>query len=108
MLWKVINFSKGKFMKKVFQFKVDNQKRERQVELIRAEIKKYLARERRKKLPEGADFWEFDCRIGESLETAAVVTEVEIKPALNGYYDQGKDSFYLEILAKAGTKNRTE
>ena len=94
------------FMKKVFQFKVPNHKPDRQVEAIRAEIKKYLARERRKKLPEDADFWEFMCRIGESQEASAAIAEVDIKPMLNQYYEQGKESFYLEILAKPGKKSK--
>lgn len=91
-------------MKKTFHFDVPGKKRDRQVEAIRAEIKKYLARERRKPLKEGVSFWDFDCKIGENAESAETIPEVEIKPMLNQYYSAGKASFYLEILAKAGVK----
>ena len=48
-------------MKKTFSFKVSNKNRDRQTDSIKYEIKKYIARERRKALPEGGDFWDFDC-----------------------------------------------
>ena len=91
-------------MKKTFYFEVANKKRERQVEAIRAEIKKYLARERRKPLKDGVDFWDFACKIGEDAERAQPIKETEIKPTLNKYYLAEKKSFYLEILAQPGFK----
>mgnify|MGYP007014137497 CR=1 FL=1 len=53
-------------MKKTFKLKVENKTIERQADSIRAEVKKYLKRERNKKLPENFDRWAFDCKIGES------------------------------------------
>ena len=91
-------------MKKQFYFRVPNKKPDRQIEAIRAEIKKYLARERRKPLKEGVAFWDFDCRIGATAEVAGVISETEIKPMINKYYSENKESFYLEILAKPGVK----
>jgi len=91
-------------VKKTFSFKVPNKKPDRQIEAIRAEIKKYLARERRKPLKEGVDFWDFDCRIGLTEETAQIILETEIKPMINTYYEKNEDSFYVEILQKPGVK----
>ena len=91
-------------MKKTLHFDVPNKKRDRQIEAIRAEIKKYFARERRKPLKEGVDFWDFDCKIGSDVENAQVILETDIKPTINKYYDADQKSFYLEILAKPGIK----
>ncbi len=36
------------------------------VEAIKYELKKYIKRERNKKLPEEVDFCDFDCRYGDN------------------------------------------
>ena len=60
-------------MKKTFQLRPEGKNPERVLEAIKHEIRKYLLRERRKPLPAGADYWDFDCRFGASLETAEVM-----------------------------------
>ena len=94
-------------MKKVFQVLVPNKKPDRQVEAIRYEINKYLARERRKPLPETADYWDFDCRFGETESVASVVTVLQIKDKITEIVADNKTSFYVEILAKPGFKQKT-
>ena len=51
-------------MKKKFSLKHPKIKPARRVEAVKHEIRKYLKRERRKELPEGVDFWDFDCKFG--------------------------------------------
>lgn len=94
-------------MKKVFQVLVQNKKPDRQVEAIRYEINKYLARERRKTLPETADYWDFDCRFGETESVASSVTVLQIKDKITEIVADNKTSFYVEILAKPGFKQKT-
>ena len=91
-------------MKKTFSFKAKNETPARRVEAIKYEIKKYIARERRKTTPEGVDFWEFDCRFGFTENTAEVIKFVDIRSCISNAFDEGKEGFYLEILAKAGHK----
>jgi len=91
-------------MKKTFILNVPNKTPERQLDSIRSEIKKYLARERRKPIPENVDFWDFDCKIGETAQNASVIKEVEIKAMINQIAAEKKESFYLEITAKPGHK----
>jgi hypothetical protein len=95
-------------MKKVFQFNVPNKKPDRQIEAVRYEINKYLARERRKPRPEGVDFWDFNCRIGDSEQSATPVKVLDIKNAISQIVADGKSSFYMEILAKPGRKTATK
>ena len=57
-------------MKKNFSLASQKHKPDRQVELVKHEINKYIVRERRKVLAEGVDFWDFDCKCGTTEETA--------------------------------------
>jgi hypothetical protein len=57
-------------MKKTFQLQVEGKHPERLLEAIKHDIRKYLKRERRRDVPEGADFWDFDCKFGLTEEAA--------------------------------------
>ena len=78
----------------------------RLVDNIRHEVKKYLRRERNKLVPDGADFWNFDCRFGTDKDN----TEVIHLGAINQHIDAAEKnelaSFYLEIIATPGFKKR--
>jgi hypothetical protein len=60
-------------MKKEFKLTDPRKAPARQVDYVKFEISKYLARERRKPLKEGVDFWAFDCRIGKDQESAVEI-----------------------------------
>ncbi len=94
-------------MKKVFKLQVENRNPERQLEAVKNEIRKYMKRERKKKLPEDAVFWDFDCRFGENSETAKAVTAAEIITALDKALADNASECYVEILAKASMKKET-
>ena len=87
-------------MKKVIPLVSDRHKPARVVEQIKAEVRKYLKRERKKTLPEGYDFWGFDCRSGKSGEESAACHEKEISKVLDAALAEGWAEVYLEILAK--------
>lgn len=95
-------------MKKTFSFTVPNKNRERQIDSIKFEIKKYIARERRKELPDKVDFWDFDCRIGLSEEQAQVIHLNSIKKSISQLASEDKEGFYLEILVKPGFRKKKE
>jgi hypothetical protein len=57
-------------MKKTFQLAAEGKNPDRLLEAIKNEIRKYVKRERRRELPAGADYWDFDCRFG-ATEAAA-------------------------------------
>ena len=59
-------------MRKTFQLHVEGKNRDRVLDAVKHEIRKYIKRERRRDLPEGADFWDFDCQFGRTTEDAAV------------------------------------
>jgi hypothetical protein len=88
-------------MKKVFSLESDRHKPARLVEQIKGEVKKYLKRERNKSLPEDHDYWGFNCRSGESAESAKSCHEKEIGKALDHALAEGWPAVYLEILGEA-------
>lgn len=91
-------------MKKTFKLTHPKIKVPRLVEAIKHEVKKYLKRERRKDLPKGADFWDFDCRMGVDEASSEVVHVYDINKAIDQAELKQIESFYLEILAKPGRR----
>lgn len=89
-------------MKKTFELKHEKVKTPRVVEGIKHEVKKYLKRERRKTLPEGADFWDFECRGGPSAEEAQTIHVADINKFIDSAEKEERPQIYLEILAKEG------
>ena len=57
-------------MKKTFLLAVEGKNRDRIVDAVKHEIRKYVKRERRRELPAGVDFLDFDCRFGLTPESA--------------------------------------
>ena len=91
-------------MKKTFKLNIEGKNRDRVVEATKHEIRKYVKRQRRVPLPEGVDFWDFDCRFGTSAENAADVHFATITPLIDEVVKAGGDSFYLELVAKNGQR----
>ena len=89
-------------MKKTFNLTHPKIKVPRLVEAIKYEVKKYLKRERGKSLPKGADFWDFDCRMGVDEVSSENVHVYDINKAIDHAESKQLESFYLEILAKPG------
>lgn len=91
-------------MKKTFQLISEKKTPERQLDAIRHEIKKYLARQRKKKVPEGFETWNFDCAIGPTPEAKTVIQVQEISQHIDRLVADDHTAFYLEIIARAANK----
>ncbi len=89
-------------MKKTFKLTDPKKAPARQVEFVKHEINKYLARERRKTPAEGADYWDFDCKIGKEEATANEVHVAEINKGIDQVVSSGLEQVYIEIMAKPG------
>ncbi|WP_345975227.1 DUF6172 family protein [Sulfurimonas sp. HSL3-7] len=95
-------------MKKIFHLQQENKNPDRLLESIKHEIRKYLKRERGKKLPEKAVFWDFDCRFGQNSEEAHGVLASEIITALDKAHTDKWEQCYVEIIARAAYKAEVE
>lgn len=89
-------------MKKSFPLQKPPHAPPRVIELIKAEVRKYLKRERRKALPEGVDYWDFDCRIGKDEATAEAVHVAALADSIDRVAAEGVAAVHVEIFAKPG------
>lgn len=92
-------------MRKTFSLEKPPHKPPQVLAAIKNEVRKYLKRERRKKLPKGSDFWDFDCQVGKT-EAERKVHLAEIIGAIDTASEQGWDTVYLEILAKPAIRTQ--
>jgi hypothetical protein len=89
-------------MKKTFPFENPPHKPPRVIEAIKADIRKYLKRERRKPLPEDVDFWDFDCLTGRDAASATETHVSALTTAIDTATQENWPTIYIEILAKPG------
>jgi hypothetical protein len=93
-------------MKKVFKLTDPKKAPARQVDYVKHEISKYIARERRKPLDTGVDYWDFDCKIGSDIESAEVIHVAEINKSIDHIVTKNSDEFYIEVLVKPARRNK--
>jgi len=93
-------------MKKTISLTHPKIKRPRLIEAAKHDVKKYLKRERNKKLAEGVDYWDFDCKYGATEKQAETIHLSEVNKYIDQAEQQGLESFYLEILVKPGIRNK--
>lgn len=93
-------------MKKNFNLTHPKIKLPRLVDAIKFEVKKYIKRERRKTLPAGIDFWDFDCKYGNTESETKVIHLSEINKYIDQAAEENLESFYLEILVKEAKRRK--
>ena len=93
-------------MKKIFSLTHEKIKPARLVESAKCNVRKYLKKERKKVLPNGVDFWDFDCKFGSTAEDASVIHIGDIGKSIDAAYEKQLESFYVEILAKPGHRTK--
>jgi len=78
----------------------------RLIEGAKHDVKKYIKRERNKDLPEGVDYWDFDCKYGENEANAQTIHLSEINKYIDEAEKQELKSFYIEVIAKHGVRSK--
>ncbi|WCM91788.1 DUF6172 family protein [Acidovorax sp. NCPPB 2350] len=89
-------------MRKTYVLHIEGKNRDRLLDAARHDIHRYLRRERRRTLPEGVRFWDFDCRFGATQDDARSILEEEITGLIGEVARSGAAQFYVEIVAKPG------
>ena len=89
-------------MKKTYTLTVEGKNRDRLLDASKHDIRKYIKRERTKPLLAGADFWDFDCKLGATAATAQPVHVAALVTEVDALVQAGGDMFYVEVAAKAG------
>jgi hypothetical protein len=93
-------------MKKTFALHPAGADAQRVVEAVKNDVRKYVKRERRKPLPEGVDFWDFDCRVGSGQSVSEPKHLAEVVAAIDSVAVSGGTGVYVEILAKPGRRTK--
>ena len=88
-------------MKKTFKLDHPKIKVPRVVDSVKHDIKKYLKKERKKPLPSGATYWDFDCKIGQSEETAVEAHLSSLTKNIDELVENNVMTIHVEITAKA-------
>jgi hypothetical protein len=91
-------------MKKNFPLQIEGKNPDRVLEAVKHEIRKYFKRERNRALPKDVDFWDFDCKVGLTAETAGVVKVSAVIEGVDALAKEGAASAYVEILSKHGIR----
>lgn len=95
-------------MKKTFTMTHPKIKVPRLFESAKNDIRRYIKRERRRDLPEGVDYWDFDCKYGDTEAEAKEIHLSEITTWIDQAESSGLESFYIEVIAKPGVRKKGE
>ena len=89
-------------MKKTYVLNVEGKDRDRLLDASKHDIRKYVKRERARALPAGVDFWDFDCKLGNTDSTSMPVHLAALIAEVDALAKDGSGSFYVEVLTKNG------
>jgi hypothetical protein len=93
-------------MRKTFPLRAEGKHPDRVLEAVKHDIRKYIKRERRRELPDGADFWDFDCRFGADKDSAGVIAPAELTSRMDALASSGAEQCYVELLVKPAVWQR--
>ena len=92
-------------MKKIFKLTDEKKHEDRVLEAVKNDIRKYVKREKKKDLPDKKTmYWDFDCKVGATSDSAEVVVYEELIKALDAVKATGVSEVYIEVMAKAVDK----
>lgn len=96
-------------MKKIFKLTDEKKHEDRVLEAVKHEIRKYVKREKKKKLEDAqSTYWDFDCKIGVTPDSAKMVAYDTLIKELDAVKAAGATECYVEILAKVVQKPTKE
>ena len=93
-------------MRKTFALRPEGKNPDRVLDALKNELRKYMKRERRRELPAGADFWDFDAKLGADKDSAEVVHPKALFAQLDEFAKGGAENAYVELLAKPASRQR--
>jgi hypothetical protein len=91
-------------MRKTYPLQSEGRHPDRVLDAVKHDVRKYLKRERRRSLPEGVDFWDFECKFGLSAETAETVHLSAVIPSIDAAAKEQATHVYVEIITTHGKR----
>ena len=89
-------------MKKNYPLIAEGKNPDRLLEATKHDIRKYVKRCRRAPLPEGVDYWDFDCAIGADKNSASAAHLSALIGLLDAAAMEGKAAIFVEVKPKNG------
>lgn len=89
-------------MRKTYSLHLEGKHPDRVLDAIKHDIRKYIKRERRRDLPAGVDFWDFECTFGASEAEAQPVHLNDITGQIDAVVQAQGAQFFVSIVAKHG------
>lgn len=93
-------------MKKTFPLQAEGKHPDRVLDRVKHEVRKYIKRERGRPLPEGVDFWDFDCQFGLSEDTAAPIHPAQLIERIDAAAREQAAQVFVGLWAKHGVRTR--
>ena len=93
-------------MRKTYSLQVEGRHPDRVLDAVKHDVRKYLKRERRRPLPQGVDFWDFDCKFGLSAEAAEKIHLSEVIASIDAAAKAHADHVYVEIITIHGKRKK--
>ena len=91
-------------MRKTYLLNIEGKNRDRLLDASKHDIRKYVKRERSRPLPEGVDYWDFECRFGSNEATAAPVHFATLMGLIDSVASEGGEQFYVEVVTRHGLR----
>jgi hypothetical protein len=95
-------------MNKSYKLIEEKRNKDRVVESIKYEIRKYIKREKNKPLPEDVDFWKLECKISKDSDELAFVEFQNLIRTIDILVLEEAESLNIEILSFEGIKKPKE
>lgn len=91
-------------MRRTYLLEIEGKNRDRLLEASKHDIRKYIRRERRKPLPAGTPFWDFETRFGVDEAGAYEIAPAELIRAVDAVAAAGGNQFFVQIERKPGVR----
>ena len=89
-------------MKKTFKLSDEKKNKDRLLESIKHNIRKYIKREKNKKLPDDVDYWDLQCKFAKNDEEPYTIQFIDIIKKVDEASNENCESFYMEIISVNG------
>lgn len=95
-------------MKKTFKLEDGRRHPDRIIDAIKHEVRKYIKREKNKKLPSDVDYCKFECKIAINDEEPKKIDFLELTKSIDEASTKNASTLYLEIIATNGYRQKKE
>ncbi len=95
-------------MNKTYKLIEEKRNKDRVVEAIKHDVRKYIKREKNKSLPTGVDFWKLECKISKDSDELAVIEFQNLIKTIDTLVSEDAEILNIEILSFEGIKKPKE